>query len=456
MKKAFIVTLILFVFLSSSHLFCIDFGGYFDNITSFSTNRDAGFNDTGFYQIDRLSLWLSSTLRKGWSFSTLGHYIFELDYPYLFDFDELLLKGEWPFIENGPSMFSVYMGRFRFSEFSHFVLDHPADGFRFDFSYPSSVISFGLGYTGLISKHSTTITLSKADTNDQDDEGVILGTPRLLGTLQCHLPDVIRGQDLYLSALFQKDLRGKEKIIEEGVEEFSLGENMGGYYDSIYSGVGLSGAVVSGFYYDIFSYFQAGRTLSYLEEPESITGYSYQYKPVLGYLGGAELHYYSAGLSYSTMSLSFLYSTGDADSISCVEGNQEGPSFLFIPVSQTEGYVIFNPKLSNLFYIRGKYTIKPFAMLGKGIMDKILIILDGIVFFRATTGAITDQEGINPESESLYLGTEIDFIINFRPCSDLGMRLSTGYFIPNNGPDGFYLESRKFEFLGKFELSFSF
>lgn len=449
MKKVFIISLLLFI---SLHLFCIDFGGYLDNTTLFSTNED-----TGFYQIDRLSLWLSANPGKGWEFSILGHYTFELDYPFLFDIDELLLEGEWPFVEKGPSLFSVYLGRFRFSEFSRLVLDHPADGFRFEFGYPSSIITLGFGYTGLLAKRSTTITLSKADTNDQGDEEVLFGTPRLLGLLQCQLPEILIGQDLFLSALFQKDLRSKDQIIEEGVEEFSLSENLGGYYDSVYAGVGLTGAMAPSVFYNVFSYLQTGRTLSYLEDDDSITGNSYQYTPVLGYLGGAEIQYFATGLSYSTFSLSFIYSTGDADSISCIEGNSEGPSFLFTPVSQTEEQVIFNPKLSNIFYIRGKYTIKPFALLGRGIPGKILLILDGIAFFRATTGAITDQQGLNPDSESLYLGTEIDFIINFRPFSDLGLRLSTGYFIPNSGDGGvFFDDGRAFEFLGKFELSFSF
>jgi hypothetical protein len=451
MKKVFVLCLFL-VILPGSTLFCIDFGGYFDNTTLFSTNQD-----TGFYQILRLSLWLSGNLGKGWSFSSMGHYIFEMDYPYLVDIDELVFKGKWPFKENGPSLFSVSMGRFRFSEFSHLVLDHPADGFQLDFSYPSAVITFGLGYTGLLSKYSTTITLSKADTNDQDNQDVLLGTPRLLGILQCHLPEIFNGQDLYLSALFQKDLQQEDNIIEEGTEEYSLAENKGGYYDTIFAGAGLSGAVTSSVYYNVFSYLQTGRTLSYLEDSGAVTGSSYQYKPVLGYLGGAGIQYYSADISYSTFGLSFVYATGDADSISCIEGNTDGWSFLFTPVSQQEERVIFNPKLSNIFYIKGNYTVKPFAMLGRGLPEELLLILDGTGFFRATTGAISDQQGLNPDSDSLYLGTEIDFIINFRPFSDLGARLSTGYFIPNNGEDGVYdKDSRGFEFLGKFELSFSF
>ncbi|MBN2444583.1 MAG: hypothetical protein JXJ04_24690 [Spirochaetales bacterium] len=451
MKKAIIFYLFICIILSSP-LFGIDFGGYLDNTTSFSTDEN-----TGYYQIDRLRLWLTGTLGKDWTYSMMGNYSFELDYPYLFDIDELVLKGKWAFIENGPALFSTGLGRFTISEFSRLVLNHRADGFQFDFNYPGTIISLAMGYTGLLSKHSSTITLSKADTNDQDDTSILFGTPRLLGVLQFHFPEVFSGQDLYLSALIQKDLRSNENILKEGEENFSLAENSGGYYDSIYSGIGLSGAVNSSLYYNVFGYFQTGRTLSYLEDDDAIGGYSYQYVPIIAFLGGTEINYYSPDLSYSTFSLSFIFSSGDEDSISCVEGNTEGSSFLFTPISEQKERVIFNPKLSNIFYIKGRYTIKPFAMLPLSFLENILLILDGTAFFRATTGAITDQKGLNPDSEDLYLGTEIDFIINYRPFSDLGLSLSTGYFIPNNEPGGAFIKDiRSFEFLGKFEFSFSF
>lgn len=453
MKKVIIFCLFIFTLFISTNLFCLDFGGYVDNTTFYSTNED-----TGFYQIARLSLWLMSTLGKNWTFSMMGNYTFELDYYYLFDLDQFLFKGKWPFIEEGPSLFSVQLGRFRVSEFSHLILDHSIDGVLCEFSYPVPIVSLGLGYTGLLAKHSSTITLSKADTNDQDDPDVLLGTPRLLGILQSHFPEIISGQDLNLSLLFQKDLRSKDRILEEGEEEFSLAENLGGYNDSIFSGIGLSGSFSSSIFYNIFAYFQTGRTLSYVEDEDSFTGRSYEYMPVFAFLGGTGFQYYSSALSYSVFSLSFIYSSGDADySLSYIEGNREGNSYLFTPISQNEQHIIYNPKLGNIFYIKGSYTIKPFAVLSNEFLDNILIILDATGFFRATTGAITDQKGLNTDSESLYLGTEIDFIINFRPFSDLGMSLSTGYFIPNNGPDGVFLsDQRAFEFLGKFDLSFSF
>lgn len=464
MRKVFFYILVLT--LISSTLFCLDFGGYLDNTTLFSTDEE-----TGFYQLARLSLWLGSNLGDNWDFSIKGNYTFESDYPYLFDINQVLLKGEWPFVENhlsqptigsqqnvenGPSLFSVQLGRFNFSEFTGLVLDHPVDGFSFNFSYPASIVSLGFGYTGLLFKHSSSITLSKADTNDQDETEILFGTPRLIGLLQLHFPELMRGQDLYFSALFQKDLRQADQVIEEGEEEYSL-KNKGGYYDSIYSGLGLYGSFSSSIFYNIFGYFQTGRTLTYLEDDDAVAGSSYQYSPVIGFLGGTKISYYSAGLSYSTFSLSFIYSTGDEDSTSLIEGNTEGPSYMFTPISDKEQRVIYNPKLCNIFYVKGSYTIKPFAVLGMDLLERILFILDGTMFFRSTTGAIPDQRGFNKDSEELYLGTEIDFIINFRPFSDLGLRLSTGYFIPNNTKGGVYFENdRDFEFLGKFELSLSF
>jgi hypothetical protein len=452
MKKGILLILFFCCAVLTTPLFSIDLGGTFDNATEFSTNEASGM-----YQIVRLRLWLSQGLGTHWNFSMAGNYTFELDYPYLFDIDDLSLKGSWPFIEEGPLLYSTAIGRYNLAEFSSQVLNHKVDGFQFQFHYPRSIISLGLGYTGLIAKHSSTITLSKADTNDQDDSDVLLASPRLLGLLQLQFPEIIEGQDLFLSAVLQKDLHPADQIIKEGTEEFSLAENMGGYYDSLFAGLGVKGAITSALHYNIFGYFQTGRTLSYIADEDAVTGYSYQYAPIIAFSGGTELTYYSPDLSYSTFNLAFVYATGDEDSISCIEGNTVGSSNLFIPISSREQRVIFNPNLSNLFYINAGYTIKPFAILGRGILEKLLIILDGTVFFRALPGKISDPQGLDPDSDSLYLGSEIDFIINFRPFSDLGASLSTGYFIPNNGPDGVFIEGvRDFEFLGKFELSFSF
>jgi hypothetical protein len=452
MKKVIICGFLVLSIFSAVSLFSIDFGGYLDNTTSYSTDEE-----TGFYQLDRIRLWLSAGLGKDWSFMMMGNYTFELDYPYLFDLEQLSLTGKWLHIENGPSLFSIQMGRFLFSEFTRLVLDHNADGIQFTFGYPAAVFSAGFGYTGLLSKYSSTITLSKADTNDQADPDILLATPRILGLLKLHFPDFIKRQDLYFSALFQKDLHSEERMIPDGTTEFLLIGNKGGYYDSIYAGTGISGTIVSSLYYNLFGYFQTGRTLSFMDDEDSPTGQSYQYAPVMGLLIGSEISYFMKSILYSMASLSFVYASGDGDSNSNIEGNTGGYSYLFNPISDHEQRVIYNPKLSNIFYIKGAYSIKPLSMLGKKLMENVLVLLNGTVFFRSTTGAVTDQKGLNPDSKALYLGTEIDFNISFRPYSDLGASLSAGYFMPNNGTDGaFFEDGRVPEFAGKFELSFSF
>ena len=94
------------------------------------------------------------------------------------------------------------------------------------------------------------------------------------------------------------------------------------------------------------------------------------------------------------------------------------------------------------------YSIKPH--------DTLQTLLKAAAFFRSTTGQISEP-GIDDASDSLYLGTEIDLVVNFRPFSDLGAALSGGFFIPNNGAGGAFLESdRSIEFLTRLEFSFSF
>jgi hypothetical protein len=448
-RSIFLLCIILCI---PAQLFCMDFGGYIDNKTSYSIHEG-----TGFYQIDRLALWLMSGLGENGSFTMMGNYTFALDIFASGDLDLLLLQYKWPFIEGGPSMLTLDLGRFAFSDFTGLVLDHNADGFRLGFNYPSAILTLGFGYTGLLFKHNSTILLSNGDSNDRSNPDAWFAPYRVLGMVECQLPEVIASQDLWISFIFQKDVRPEDQIIQEGEEEFSLAENKGGYYDSLYAGTGLAGMFAPSFYYSTFVFFETGRCLTYEDDDESITGKSYQYKPVFAFCAGLEISYFAEALSFSRMGLELVFASGDEDAVSCVEGNVEGPSFLFTPVSQREEYIVFDPALSNIFYITASYQLKPLALAGGGVLDEMLAMLTATAFFRHTTGAISETRGLVVDSDAIYLGTEIDFTINFRPFSDLGMSLGNGFFIPFTGAGGaFDKTERDFEYLVEFELSFSF
>lgn len=112
--------------------------------------------------------------------------------------------------------------------------------------------------------------------------------------------------------------------------------------------------------------------------------------------------------------------------------------------------------MGNIIFSRLSYSIKPLSDLENSVLSNIQMELTDLTYFRSTAGAISES-GINGTSDSLYLGTEIDGTVNFRPYSDLGISISSGVFIPNNGTDGAFVESlRGIEFLARAGISFSF
>ena len=64
-----------------------------------------------------------------------------------------------------------------------------------------------------------------------------------------------------------------------------------------------------------------------------------------------------------------------------------------------------------------------------------------------------DERELKSGSDSKYLGTEFDGIINFRPFSDLGTSLSLGLFLPMGGA---FINDEDVLFKGELEISFSF
>jgi len=98
--------------------------------------------------------------------------------------------------------------------------------------------------------------------------------------------------------------------------------------------------------------------------------------------------------------------------------------------------------VENIAAVTLSYSIRPFAdMKDAPSIQNLQGILKAIPFFRTSTGAISASEGLAAGSVSsglssslsnLYLGTEVDMIVNYRPLSDLGVALQGGLFMPNS------------------------
>lgn len=428
------LTFIIFLISLSFTVFGFDFGGNLEDSTYYHYD-----NSSDLYHADTLSLWMKSAVLDDVTLFIQGSYTYTTDQPYSFNLDYFK-------VENKKNAFFNYtLGRFYVSDFSSYVFSHKLDGASFSVNYPGFILSANAGYTGLLFNSSSSIEMTLADQSDGD--GVFdLEAPRLIGGVQLMFPDLFMHQDLKTGIWIQIDNRNDSDMTAEGTTTLT---GTGGKLDSQYFGVSVSGPVLFSLYYDSFVYLGTGRTLSYINSV-------YDYKPVVSFLGSVGLRYYIEAFLYSKISFRFLYSSGDDDYTSFTEGNTDGNGTVFIPVSRQSLAQVFSPQLGNIFFSRLSYSLKPLSGLGSQVLENIQMEISGINFFRSTTGPISES-GIDPSSTSLYLGTEIDGTINFRPYSDLGVSLSGGVFMPNNGTDGAFFESqRDMEFLARLGLSFSF
>jgi hypothetical protein len=416
-----------------------DYGGFVENLSTPSVALDAKNPVWAMDQKDRLGVWTDMRFSPQLSLTAQGSYAFELTLPYLFDVD--VLKLDWKIL---PSL-QASLGRFVFSDFTGHVLNHKLDGMQVSLNVPFMVLSAGAGFSGLDLKPYSLILMSRSDVNDQSDSSVVLAAPRLIEKLEVLFPNILPRQDLTVSGILQQDFRSSGSLIPAGEQQQFVPGLSGGRLTSEYVGLGISGGIVSTLYYDAFFYYSLGSTLSYVADSASLTGSSYQYEPIQAFLGGIGLRYFDEALLSSRAELRAVISSGDADNSTYLEGNTAGASTIFVPISQETLGVAFQPQWGNLVQISADYSFKPATTLQ--------LMVKGQAYLRPTTGAISAL-GIDPASNALYLGTEVDGIANFRPFSDLGTAFTLGVFLPSGS--AFTGQASLPVLAGQLEVSLSF
>jgi hypothetical protein len=336
------------------------------------------------------------------------------------------------------------------------VLSHRIDGGQVAFNYPNAAVTLSVGYTGLLTKPASNITMSRLDERDRDDDDVFFAPPRLLGRADVEFPELFAGQSLFVSAVFQEDLRDSGDLITEGEEQRSLQE--GGRVDTQYTTLGLRGSLTPDFFYDLFGTLETGRTLSYVEDEASQTGASYEYAPILAFLAGTDARYYFRGSLRSYLGFRSLVSSGDSDHVTVLEGNREDASTLFRSVGESVDSLIFTPKLGNLTSFALYYSMKPLSeVVRMASLKELQTVLEARSFLRTTTPGPVDATGTVGSSDAAYLGSEVEVRFNYRPFSDLGFSLAGGAFFPNSASDGPFVEDeRDVDFAAKLDVSFSF
>jgi Alginate export len=417
----------------------VDFGGTFFNLTGVGNSSGAAAvpgGTPGLVQEDILKAWVQAAFTESLSlnvqvdgtFNTAPVLPFNTTLLYA-NADLLNVHGSFQMQSGALREFRFTVGRLVLSDFTTRVLSHEADGLFLDFDFPGISLNVGAGYTGLVTKGASTIELSKSDLNDYVNTAVNFASPRLIELVQATLL-TLPGQTLAVSGILQQDLRGTpldlangnaESLVSEGSTTVEPSE--GGRVNTQYAGVGVSGNIVNNLYYDMFGYLETGQMLSY------VSG-AYQSIFFFAALAGGGLRVFLPDALSSAIAARVLYASGDPNTGTVVESQSQGFS-VFTPISRPTLDNVFSPQLSNLLVVEASYSLKPLSRLGRGLPATLQTGAQTDVYFRPTSGAISEP-GVSAGGTDLYLGTEIDLGINFSPLSDVGSSLWGGVFLPGS------------------------
>jgi hypothetical protein len=174
--------------------------------------------------------------------------------------------------------------------------------------------------------------------------------------------------------------------------------------------------------------------LSYVSDEATGEGV-YTPTPVSSFATSVGLTYFRPQLLSLRLQGRFTYTSGDEEHATYFEGYTGDPtsdaSTLYQPITGTAGALIFTPRLGNVMFGELNLGLRPFADSLSRYLRNLQVTAGGYVFLRSTSGAVS-AGGVTAGSGDLYLGTETDIGVTYRPFSDLGLGLSAGVFFPNS------------------------
>lgn len=410
--------LIIILLISFTSLYSIDYGLSLDEGFSYSSS-DPSLSS-------KVSVWTNLKIGKTGKFefrSNIHHKTGnETDFPYFLDVDTLKLSWNFKKRYDDDPKTSITLGRYQVSDQTGRILSHKLDGLAVNFSFPFLSINNGIYYSGLLWKSSSGIMPSKLDIYHTNVEGSPLdtGSPRIIGMHKITLKKIY---NLSFSSeiLYQVDMR-TDDVIEEYISHNKEGlVDSGGLLDTYYFSIKSSGAIpqIDNFNYSLSYAYNGGRSLSSVDNNEF-----YSYSQISAHLVNFKLNKFIPEFYNGFASYGFVYSSGDSDFIGYNDDNRKGLAEVFVPLSRSGFAVAFSPSIGNIMVNELSGSIKP--------MKQVQTTLKASLFNRTTTGPISES-GVDPNSTDLFLGTGLDFIVNYRPLSDLGVTLITGLFIPSSG-----------------------
>jgi hypothetical protein len=404
--------------------FGFDVGGSIDNLTGGSLPLQAE-EPAGLIQRTTAALWARTPL-GGWVFDAQGSYTYTPVLPVLFEIDRMTLATSVGALEAGVRSLSVTLGRTVFADPSGNVLVATLDGVHVEAGQQRSALRFGVATNALRFRPTNPIAISRLDVSPTADADRRLASPRLIASADYTLLDAFARQTITLGVLVQEDLRPRDELTAVGGTTAVL--DAGGRLDTQYVTAGVSGSLAPGLYHRTSYTLNSGRTLGLLEDDLSGTGYSYQYALILAHMASSELVWFLPGAGTSRLRLFGLFSTGDPDAPTSVEGNTEGTATSFVPLAPPRYSDGFSLKPGNSSHVGVSYGLRPFS--GRG-SDVLQTELRGVAYLRtAGTGAVSEG-AVDARSIGHYVGTDVNLEIAYQPFSDVRLVLTNGVFVPN-------------------------
>ncbi len=399
-----------------------DFGVTLDSATFVSS----GVEDSTSQSEYMAAVWgeLFQSTDRGGSLDLLaqGSYRYTADRPYIFDIDLLRFTGLFSAAFGEGTAVELKAGRFNFSDATRLILDETLDGVQVSLLFSGFQVRLAGAYSGLLLNPSSNVRISADDWQEVSDDSVFFGPKRIIALA------MIGSEGFAVQALAQFDMRGSDA---------------GEIVDTQYLGIAGTPRLGAHFYLDY------NLTASY---GQSTVGD--KTTNLLSALGGLGVRFYAEELAASRAHARVTYATGFTPVVLLLDNLSLED---FRPITQPTVGLAFSPRLANLLYLDVGYSFRPFAHNASTVLSNIEPLVGARVFFRdpvpfLATGTPADilMNDVDPSSDALYLGTEIEAGVRARVFSDLGLSVRGGVFVPNSAA---FTSKRDIGFVLKIEAS---
>ena len=418
-----------------------DWGGSLTTSSSVQSVPD-GSDDDAFVNSERLVLYLTAPLGSSWELVAQGAARFDTSPLFAADVEKFYFQNTIDFADQtaerevqqpgGLLQFVSRTGRFSLSEPTGLVLRQAVDGVDVTVSGQRSRIDLGAGYAGLVNKEFSALSMSLQDSADAEDGDVYFGPPRLLGRGTLALPGLVARQNLTLAFAFQQDLRDPDSVVQDGTDSADV-TTPGGLIDTQYAIARVDGPVpgVGTLFYSLTYVFNSGRVMGLLDDPAANSGSSYQYSPIRAHLVRGDVQYFLPEFFSAAASAAVTYSSGDDDYQAFTEGNTDGNATMFTAATPSSQGAVFGLQSGNSTVAEVSWSMKPFSG-SSGLTESLLARAVLYSFFRSAGSGPVSVSDVDAATSGAYLGSEVDLDFRWRPFSDLGVGLTSGFLFANS------------------------